>query len=165
MGSRGETVEIVLEDTGIRKALRALEWVQFNIPRATTALGVVLLAGLAGVQFYLVLGDLGYPLWLTVYHCVLIAGWAAAAILMMTGRSVTAAQLGWFVGDVVAAVYLVIYLISRIVGLPGAPYLRGWWDFAAGTLGMLFALGFLGGHASILAGVMIARPQRRGWRD
>jgi hypothetical protein len=153
----------VLEDTGIRKALRFLGWFAFNIPRATTAMGLGLLAGLVGVHLYLLIGNFDWPVWLMGYNWVLNVGWLAAGIVMVIGPSVATAQIGWFIGDFIAVLFLVMYVVSRIAGLPGAPYLAGWWDFPAGTFGMAFALGFVGLHLSILLGVMIARPQRRQW--
>jgi len=156
---------LLLEDSGIRKVLRSLEWVAFNIPRVTSATGVALLAGLVGVHLYIMLATVQWPVWLIVYYAALIIAWAVAAILVVTGRSVATAQIGWCIGDLASTVFLVVYLVSRSIGLPGAPYLRGWWDFAPGTFGIAFALGFLGLHTSMLLGVMIARPQRRNWRD
>lgn len=164
MDGRAETIEIVLEDTGIRKALRAFEWVAFDLPRLTTGVGVALLAGLAAVQLYLIFGDFGYPGGLTVYHGVLVAGSVAAAVAMVCGPRVAVAQGGWLLGDLVGVVFVVVYLISRIAGLPGAPYLSGWWDFPAGTFGLAFALAFLGVHSLVIVKVLIARPQTRDWR-
>lgn len=165
MGGRDETIAIVLEDTGIRKALRFLEWFRFNIPATTTAIGVALLAGLVAVQLYLLLGPLDWPAWMLPYFSVLTAGWVVAAVVMVVGRSLPIVQLGWALGAFLSSVYFVIYVVSRGLGLPGAPYLRGWWDFTAGTFGMAFAVGFLGLHLAILSGVMIAHPQRRQWHD
>lgn len=155
---------MLLDDTGIRKALGFLDWFAFDLPRTTTGIGVALLAGQVAVHLWLLFGDIAWPVWLTCYYGVLIIGWAAAAVPMVFGSRVATAQAGWFLGDLVSIVFLVIYVVSRITGLPGAPYLKGWWDFPAGTFGMVFALGFIGLHLSILFGVMVARPQRRNWR-
>ncbi len=74
-------------------------------------------------------------------------------------------QWGWFFGDGVSIVYLVVYLATRPAPLPGLVAVTGRWDFAPGTLAGALALGFVAVHMSVLLGINVAYPQRQQWTD
>ncbi|WP_182347429.1 oxidoreductase [Tomitella gaofuii] len=158
-------MSVVLADTGAARVLRVAGWVQFNLPRTTTGIGIGLLTGAIAVHLYLLFGQYSWPPGWLAYYAVLCVGWALACFGMFTGKRVASAQAAWVLGDVFCVIFLVTYLAGRSVGLPGLSYVDGLWDFAAGTFGMAFTAGFLGVHGLIALGVFIARPQLRQWED
>lgn len=151
------------EETKLRKLVTSYRYFAFNIPRVVTSVGVLLLAGLAGALLYLWLGDFEFPAYLAVYFALSAGGCLVASILLWATPALI--TLGWVLGDVMSTVFVVGYVVSRLAGLPGAPELKAWWDFPAGTFGMLFAGLFVATHFSILTKVNIAYPQQRNWHE
>jgi hypothetical protein len=140
-------------------------WVAFNLPRTVTAMGATLLLGIVAVHGYVLATQPGLPVYFVVYAGVLAAGCVAATAGAALGMSAAVAQAGWYLGSLVCLVFLVIYLGSRVVSLPGLVALTGRWDVAPATFAMAFAGGFLGLHATVLSGINVASPQRQGWHD
>lgn len=140
-------------------------YVAFDLPRTVTGLGASLLMGLAAVHVYVLATGPGLPVYFLVYAAVLIAACLSAAGAMMLAFKPRVPQLGWYFGSLVCTVFLLIYLGSRVAGLPGLVGLTGRWDLAPGTLAMAFAAGFIAVHTTVLSGINVAYPRRRNWHD
>lgn len=134
-------------------------WVAFNLPRTVTAVGVVLLVAIVVVHGYLAASQPALPTYFIVYAVVLAVGCIAAVV------AVALTQWGWYLGSLVCVAFLGIYLVSRMVSLPGLEALTGRWDVAPGTFAMAFAAGFIAVHATVLSGINVAYPQQQGWHD
>lgn len=156
----------VLRWSGLEKLLSFYRYLYFNLPRVTTALGITLVLGLGAIHLYLLVTDqalarrLDAPIYLQVYFGLLIA----TAVLAAAGM-VTAAKLGWALGALVSLAGLMMYVASRVWGLPGLPQLVGRWDYALGTFLLALAAGFLAVYFTVLTGLNIAYPQKRNWHD
>ncbi|MDR7170240.1 hypothetical protein J2W56_003991 [Nocardia kruczakiae] len=133
-----------------------------DLPRTTTAAGAALLLGLGGVHLYVLVREDALPTYLRVGFAILIAWCAGAAALVCGART---ARAGWALGGLASLTFLVVYVLSRLAGLPGLPEVRGWWDSAPGSVAGTCALGFLAVTAAIVLGVTVARPQRQHWHD
>jgi len=140
-------------------------YVAFDLPRTVTGLGASLLMGLVAVHVYVGATRPDLPLYFWVYLAVLPAACLGAAAAMVFAVKPLVPQAGWYAGSFVCAVFLVIYLGSRLAGLPGLVALTGRWDLAPGTLAMAFAGGFIAVHTTVLSGINVAYPQRQNWRD
>lgn len=142
-------------------------WVAFNLPRTVTALGASLLAGLVAVHAYVLGFTTGPPLpiYFVVYSALLAACCLIAAGAMAYGLKPHVPQAGWYFGSLVCGAFLVIYVVSRWVSLPGLEALTGRWDLSPGTFGMAFAAGFIAVHTTMLSGINVAYPQRQQWYD
>jgi hypothetical protein len=140
-------------------------YVAFDLPRTVTGLGASLLMGLVAVHAYMVASRPGLPLYFFVYVALLTAACLGTAAAMVFAVKPLVPQAGWFAGSLVCTAFLVIYLVSRFVSLPGLVALTGRWDLAPGTFAMAFAGGFIAVHTTVLSGINVAYPQRRNWRD
>lgn len=140
-------------------------WVAFNVPRTVTALGGLLLTGLVAAHGYVFTTEPGLPVYFAVYSAALTVGCAIAAGAMVFGLKPLVPQIGWYFGSFVCLVFLVVYLISRWVSVPGLEALTGRWDVAPGTFAMTFAAGFVAVHTTVLSGINVAYPQRQQWYD
>ncbi|MGD1253211.1 oxidoreductase [Mycobacterium seoulense] len=140
-------------------------WVAFNMPRAVTALGGSLLAGLVAVHLYLVTTQPGVPAYFAGYVALLTICCLAAAAAMMLARKPRVPEAGWYLGSLVCLTFLAGYLVSRWVTLPGLEALTGRWDLAPGTFALMFAAGFVAVHTTVLSGINVAYPQRQQWYD
>lgn len=145
--------------------LRLGGYVAFNLPRAVTALGSLLLLGIVATHLYVLDREAGMPAYFLVYAVVLMAGCVLAAAAMWLAVNPRVPQLGWLLGDLMSVVFLALYLASRPVSLPGLVALTGRWDVAPGSFAGAFALGFVAVHMSVLLGINVAYPQRQNWRD
>lgn len=145
-------------------ALRLGGYVEFNLPRTVTASGVALLLGLVAMHIY-VLVTQPVPGYFVRYSGLVIAGCAVAAVAMWAGPNPAVPRAGWFLGSLVAALFLASYVISRPITLAGLAPVTGHWGFAPGTFALACAAGFLGIHLSVLLGINVAYPQRRHWHD
>jgi len=149
----------------IYRMLRLGGYVAFNVPRAVTALGGLLLLGIVVAHLYVLTRETGLPLYFVVYAVLLIAGCLLAAGVMWLAVNPRLPQLGWLMGDLVSVIFLGLYLASRPMSLPGLVALTGRWDVAPGSWAGAFALGFLAVHMSVLLGINVAYPQRQNWHD
>lgn len=140
-------------------------YVAFNVPRAVTALGVSLLMGIVALHVCPLVTQPGLPVYFVGYFAALALGCLAAAAAMTLGRSAAATQRGWYLGSVVCAAFLGLYLVSRFVGLSALVALTDRWDVAPGSLAMALAGGFITVHSTVLSGINVAYPQRQGWHD
>lgn len=145
--------------------LRLGGYVAFNLPRAVTALGGLLLLGIVVTHVYVLTRETGLPVYFIVYATVLIAGCLLAAGVMWLALNPLLPQLGWLLGDVLSVVFLGVYLVSRAASLPGLVALTGRWDFAPGTWALACAGGFIAVHMSVLLGINVAYPQHQNWHD
>lgn len=140
-------------------------WIAFDIPRTVSILGGSFLAGLAAAHVYLLGTERVLPPYFLVYSVALIIGCLVATGAMAYGANAAVAQRGWYIGSTVCLLFLVAYVISRLVTLPGLPELTGRWDIAPGTFAMAFAGGFIALHTTVLSGINVAYPNRQGWYD
>lgn len=140
-------------------------YVAFDLPRAVTALGGLLLLGIVVTHVYVLTRESGPPVYFVVYAAVLIAGCLLAAGAMWLAVNPLVPQVAWLAGDVLSVIFLGLYLASRAVSLPGLVGLTGRWDVAPGTWALACAAGFLAVHMSVLLGINVAYPQRQNWRD
>lgn len=140
-------------------------YVAFDLPRTVTGLGSSLLMGLVAVHAYTLATRPGLPLYFLVYVALLTAACLAAATGMAFAIKPIVPQAGWYAGSLVSMAFLLIYVVSRFVSLPGLVALTGRWDLAPGTLAMGLAGGFIAVHTTVLSGINVAYPQRQNWRD
>lgn len=136
-----------------------------DLPKTTTAAGVLSMLGLAGVHLYLLLREDRLPLHLRIGFGLLIAACLVAAGLMVCGAFPRLVRAGWALGGLVSVVFLVVYVISRLAGLPGLPEVKGWWDSAPGTVAGACALLLPALLAARGLGITVAYPQKRHWHD
>jgi hypothetical protein len=158
----------VLRWTGLRKLISFYRYFLFNVPRITTASGIVLLAGVGAIRLYWLTGGFlvsGLPAYLAAYFVLLVAAAFLASVAMVVGRRPGLVRIGWAVGSLVSAVSIGVYVASRTLGLPGLPQLVERWDYALGTFSMVLAALFLALYFSVLTGANVAYPQRRQWHD
>ncbi|WP_039889785.1 hypothetical protein [Mycobacterium xenopi] len=145
--------------------LRLNGYVAFDLPRTVTGLGSLLLLGIAVSHAYVMATQEALPRYFVVYCAVTIAACVVAAGAMWLALKPRAPQLGWFVGDLVSVVVVVLYFASRAASLPGLTAVTGRWDFAPATFAFAFAGAFVAVHMSVLLGINVAYPQRQGWHD
>jgi hypothetical protein len=178
----------MLRWTGLGKLISFYRYFSFNVPRLTTALGLVPLLGIAAIRLYWLAGGFllpAYPAYLAAYFALLVAAALLAAVGMVLGRrpglvrtgwarlgwvqmewaQMEWAPIGWTLGSLVSASSIAMYLASRTMGLPGLPQLVGRWDYPLGTFAMALAALFVALHFSVLTGMNIAYPHRRQWHD
>ena len=149
----------------LSRTLRLGGYVAFNLPRTVTALGGLLLIGLAVTQLYVLTRQTAPPTYFAVYSYLMIGCCLVAAAMMWLGPNPVFPRLGWLLACLVSAVFLGAYLASRAASLPALVAVTGRWDFAPGTFGLAFALGFIGVHISVLLGINVAYPHRQHWHD
>lgn len=156
-------VEQILWITGAGKAIAFYRHFAFDLPRATTALGVALLVGIATVRLFL-LAHVAAPAYLQAYF-VLVAVFALLAAAAASGIVERAVPAGWAIGSLVALASMLMYIASRAWGLPDLPNLVDRWDNPLGTFSIMLAAGYLGLHFSVLTRMTVAYPHRQGWTD
>lgn len=100
-------------------ALTLNGYVAFALPRTVTALGMSLLLGLGAVHVYIWATRPALPNYFLVYSAVLIVGCLTATSAMAWGVNPRVPRLGWYLGSSICLAFLVVYLASRVVGLPG----------------------------------------------
>jgi hypothetical protein len=140
-------------------------WVAFNLPRAVTALGGALLTGLVALHVYVLATRPDLPPYFVAYVVVLAVACLAAASAMLIGIKPAVPQAGWYLGSLTCSAFLVVYLITRWVSLPGLDAVTARWDLAPGTSTMLCAAAFVAVHTTVLSGINVAYPQRQQWHD
>jgi hypothetical protein len=153
------------ERSRLYRMLRLGGWVAFDLPRTVTALGGLLLLGIVVAHVYVLTRETALPVYFVVHAALLIAGCLVAAAAVWLGVNPRVPQLGWLLGDLVSVVFIGLYLVTRLVSLPGLVALTGRWDVAPGSFAGAFALGFIAVHATVLLGINVAYPQRQNWRD
>ena len=156
----------LLRWTGLGKLISCYRYIYFNGPRTTTALGMLLVLGVGAIHLYLLVTDqalargVDSAAYLDVYLTLLFASALLAALGMVSGR-----RSGWALGSLVSIATIMVYVVSRIWGLPGLSLLVGWWDYPLGTFVLALAAMFLGLHFSVVTGLNVAFPERRDWHD
>ncbi|MBV8542691.1 MAG: hypothetical protein JO063_02485 [Pseudonocardiales bacterium] len=155
----------VLRWTGMGKLVSFYRYFAFNGPRLTTALGIVLLLGIAAIRLYWLAGGFPLPAYLVASVGLLLSAALLAAVCMVLGRRPGLVRFGWALGAVVSAVSSATYLASRTVGLPGLPQLVDRWDYALGTFAIALAALFVALHFSVVTGMNVAYPHQRHWHD
>lgn len=145
--------------------LRLKGYVAFDLPRTVTALGALLLLGVAAAHAYIATTQSGLPMYFEVYCLSLIIGCLVIAGGVWSGFNRFLPQLSWFLGDLLALSFLGLYLVTRMTSLPRLVALTGRWDFAPGTFTMAFAGAFVALHMSVLLRINVAYPNRQGWQD
>lgn len=153
-----------LRATGLRKLVSFYRYFAFDLPRTTTAAGVVLLGGVAAIRLSLLLTSPRLPGYLVAYFVLIVAAAALGMAGVLAPRRMVA-RIGWAWGSVVALVSWAVYVTGRTVGLPGLPQLVGRWEFPLGTVAMVLSALYLALHFSVLTGMNVAVPDRRGWHD
>jgi hypothetical protein len=149
----------------VYELLRLGGYVAFDLPRTVTGIGCLLLAGIAATHVYLLAEESALPLYFVSYAVVLIVGCLLTIGAMWLKLNPSVPQSAWFLGSLLSAIFVGLYLVSRAVSLPGLVGLTGRWDFAPGTFAAAFAVGFIAVHASVLLGINVAYPQERNWHD
>ncbi|MGB5797162.1 MAG: oxidoreductase [Mycolicibacter algericus] len=139
--------------------------IAFNLPRVVTLAADVALLGLAGVHGYLLATSASPPGYFAVYCVAMIVGCLAAAAITWIDVDDVVPALGWLAGSVSCGAFVIGYLVSRFVSLPGLPTVTGRWDLAPGSVALACAGGFLALHLSVLSGVNVAFGQGRAWYD
>lgn len=153
-----------VRDSAVYRKLTVYRYVAVDLPRTTTAVLCVALLVLAGAHVYMARNEPWVPAYLVVYIVVLVAACLAAIAAMAFGGSALA-RAGRAVGAVLCAGFVVAYAVSRATGLPELPQVRGWWDWAPGSIAGASALLYLGVALAVAAGVAVARPEEQAWHD
>jgi hypothetical protein len=164
----GWSMSAVLRWTGSGKLISFYRYFSFNVPRVTTASGIVLLLGVGAIRLYWLTGGFlvsNFPVYLTACVVLLVIAALLASAAMVVGRRPGLVRIGWALGSVVSAASIAMYVVSRILGLPGLPQLVQRWDYALGTFSMALAAMYLMLHFSVLTGMNVAYPERRQWHD
>jgi hypothetical protein len=143
----------------VYRMLRLGGYVAFDLPRTVTALGGLLLFGI------LLTSTPNLPGYFVVYATLVIAWCLLATVALWLSRNPAVPQLGWFLGSLLSVLFVVSYLVTRAVTLPGLADLTGRWGVASGTFAVAFAAGFVVVHMSVLLGINVAYPHRQGWTD
>lgn len=149
----------------MHRVLRLGGYVAFDLPRVVTALGTTLLLGTAVVLGYVSIVATPLPLYFEAFCAAMVTGCLLAAAALWLGANPVVPQYGWRIGSGISALFLGVYLLTRMVSLAGLGNLTGRWDVAPGTFALAFAAGFGVVHLSILLGFNVAYPQRRNWHD
>jgi len=147
------------------QVLRLGGYVSFDLPRTVTALGALMLTGIAASHGYVLIVDAPLPAYFAFYAAGVITACLVVAGLLWLAFKPAVAQVSWFVGDLVCLALLGIYFASRAVSLPGLVAVTGRWDFAPGTFTFVLAGAFLVLHMSVLLGINVSYPRRQNWRD
>lgn len=154
--------------TGLGQLISFYRYFAFNGPRVTTAMGIVVLLGIAAVRLYWLAGGFllpRYPAYPAAYFALLVTAALLASVGMVAGRRPGLVTAGWALGSVVSAASIAMYVASRTAGLPGLAHLVNRWDYPLGTFALALAALFLALHFSVLTGMNVAYPQRRDWHD
>lgn len=156
----------VLRWTGIAKLISFYRYIAFAGPRTTTGLGLLLILGLAAIHLYLLVTDqalarrVDAPAYLVVYYALLLGAVALAVLGMLTVH-----KLGWALASLVSAAALLMYIASRMWGLPDLSGLVGSWDYPLGTFLMALAASFLTLHFLVITRMCVAYPEQRKWPE
>lgn len=161
-------VRATLRWTGVPQLYSFQQHLSFNMPRLTTATGVLSLLGIGAIHLYLTMiapgGPVTVPVYLIVYSGLVFAASVVTAAGMVISRSSVVVKSAWAFGTVIAVATLAMYLVSRSVGLPGAPVFMGWWDYPLGTLSMILSLAYVGLHGSAVTGINVVMNWR-AWNE
>jgi len=153
---------------GIAQLISFYRYIAFNVPRVITAVGIVMLLGVAAIRLYWLVGGFpvpAYPTYLDMYFRLLVAVTVLAAGSMVIRSKPKLVRLGWMLGSLVSMASIAMYVASRTVGLPGLPQLLRWWDYPLGSFALVLAALFVALHLSVVTGMNVAYPQRRDWHD
>jgi hypothetical protein len=137
--------------------------IAFNLPRTVTLAADLALLGVAATHGYVLATAASPPGYFAVYCAAMIIGCLAAAAATWIDVDDGVPGLGWLAGSVLCTAFVIGYLISRLVNLPGLPALTGRWDIAPGSLALVCAGAFLAVHLTVPTGVNVAFGQRRDW--
>ena len=176
-GAGTELADRLQRSPGLGALIAFYRYIQFDLPRTTTATGVLLLWGIAAVRIYLLVaartawvqpgGSVRpqVPVYLQAYLGLVAVVAVVASGAIMAARSRTTTRAGWALGSLVCAAAMAMYVTSRTAGLPGAGDWVGRWDFPLGTFAVTLEAAFLLTHVAVLTGMTVAAPDRRHWRD
>ncbi len=143
--------------------LRLKGYVAFDLPRTVAALGAVLLTCVGAEHLYVMITGLKLPIYFDVYSVVVAVVCLTIAGALCFGAKPRVSQSAWFLGDLFSVLFIGLYLVSRLVSLPGLVAVTGRWDVVPATLAAAFAAGFVAVHISVLLDINIAYPQQRNW--
>lgn len=155
----------VLRLTGLPQLYSFYRHFAFNMPRATTGGGILLLLGVGVVHLYLLLTTPVLPGYFAAYLALVFAAALAASAGMLVRAKAAVIRTGWALGALTATSAFAMYIVSRTIGLPGLELYVARWDYALGTFTLLLDVGFVGLYLTVLTGVNVAWPQWRYWRD
>ena len=96
-------------------------YVAFNLPRVVTALGSVLVLGLAVAHVYVLVRAAEPPAYFVVYSAALITVCALTVVALWSAFNPGLPQHGWQLGSLLCAVYGGLYLVNRAASCPD------WW--------------------------------------
>lgn len=153
-----------IRNSAVYRKLTVYRYVAVDLPRTTTAVLIAALLTLAGAHVYMVRNEPQVPGYLLGYTVLLVVACVATSAALAFGSSALA-RAGRAVGAVLCLGFVVAYAVSRATGLPELPQVRGWWDWAPGTLAGAGALLYLAVELAVVAGVAVARPERQAWHD
>ncbi len=143
------------------KVVAFYKTIYLNLPAATRAVGVLLIAAVGMIHLL----EAPYHLEVVPYLGALFLINAAACFVAMIGVSRGARGWGWLLGAVISGLALSGYLVSRTIGLPSFAEGVGEWDDPLGSLAMIFEGLYLAGWVSVATGLSVAAPDKRDWHD
>jgi hypothetical protein len=151
----------LLKVTGVGKLISFYKYIYFNQPRLVTFTGIWLILMIGLTHMYVFpLHFRGAP-YLGLSFAVLCAASLVSAINILRGSR----RWGWALGAVISSIAFVSYILSRLFGLPGFPEAQHNWANPPGTVAMAFEAVFIATYISLISGVNVAWPQKRGWHD
>lgn len=151
----------LLRWTGIGKMISFYRYIYFDQPRAITFLGICVILTIGLIHAYALPEHFEISPYLGISFAVLFVLSLASAFNILRGSYAT----GWLPGAVISGVALVLYLLSRLFGLPGFEEARGAWATPAGTIAMSLEALFISIYASLITGMNVAWPEKRDWHD
>ena len=149
----------LLKTTGIDKLISFYGYIFLNQPRLTRLTGIALILVVGLIHLVEAPEHFEAALYLGVLFAANFAGTLVAAVGIWRGAR------GWTLGALISGLSILAYLASRLFGLPGFAEAAGAWDEPLGSLAVIFESLFLAGWFSVVTGLAVAAPEKRGWHD
>lgn len=151
----------LLRITGVRALASFYGYIYLNQPRLTRLAGIVLILAVGAIHLF----EAPEVFETAAYLSVLLVATSAGTLVTAVGIWRGAKSWGWTLGALISTLSAVAYLASRLFGLPGFEEAAGEWDEPLWSLVLIFEGLFLAAWFSVITGLAVAAPNRRGWHD
>lgn len=152
-------MDTLLRITGIGKLISFYGYLYLNQPRLTRLAGVALILLVGTIHLLEAPTHFEAAAYLGALFAANFAGTLVAAVGIWRGRR------GWTLGALICGLSILSYLASRLFGLPGFAEAAGAWGTPLGSLAAILEGLFLAGWFSVITGLAVAAPEKRGWHD
>lgn len=149
-----------------RSLARLFRHIHINLPRTTTAAGMLMLGAVAAVDFYQLLRtQLPVATVIVPGYFQAYVGITAGLALLALGAMITEAhrlitRIGWTMGAAICASVIVQHVASRAADLPGLAPWDGPWAHPLGTVTVVAAAVFIVIYGCVATGLAAAVPDR-----